>query len=491
MFKKSKLVVALLTLSTVSAFAATTASTQHGIDRSAVGGIATLMGVYHQAQENDPTYQQAYQQYLSAKEAVPQARAAFLPSVDIGASGTITRTDNSGVATGNNTAKAAAANVTVTQSVLNFQNIDAFKQAKASVKAAEVTYLAAKQDLIDRVAQAYFGVLQAIDSLRFAESNLDALETQYVTASNLFKAGVSQKSDLSAAKSAFESAYAQETAAWTSLQNARENLSAITGKSYSKIEAFKKINEVRFDYRLSPPDSKSAEASVQQAVNHNLQLMAARYTQQAQMDNIKAQAAGRYPNLALTGSYGYTTTNNNNTAPVGTANQRTAQAVLSLDFPVFKGGLISSQTRQAEADYESAVDATELQYRQTVNNTRSDYFSVLAGINQVVADREAVISARESLKSFQELYKSGAGTIVDVLTATSTLLSAQQQYAQDLYAFIDNQLALKQAEGSLNEKDLARINASLTQAEALPVGNKPPAKRAPILSHHNASQGKK
>jgi outer membrane protein len=58
-------------------------------------------------------------------------------------------------------------------------------------------------------------------------------------------------------------------------------------------------------------------------------------------------------------------------------------------------------------------------------------------------------------------YQVGTRTIVDVLSATSTLYSAKQQLSGARYDYLVNQLNLKQALGTLNEDDLRTLNAML------------------------------
>jgi outer membrane protein len=129
--------------------------------------------------------------------------------------------------------------------------------------------------------------------------------------------------------------------------------------------------------------------------------------------------------------------------------------------PIFTGGLVSSQVRQAVFQRDAAQDQTEQQRRLVVANARNAYRAVIAGISEVEATKQAVVSAQSSLDATEAGFEVGTRTIVDVLLAQQTLFQAQSSYSQARHQFVLSGLNLKQAAGTIGASDLEAVNALL------------------------------
>ena len=130
-------------------------------------------------------------------------------------------------------------------------------------------------------------------------------------------------------------------------------------------------------------------------------------------------------------------------------------------MPIFTGGLVSSQVRQAVFLRDAAQDQAELQRRQVVANTRNSYRAVLAGISEVEATKQAVVSAQSSLDATQAGFEVGTRTIVEVLQIQEQLFQAQSAYSQARHQFVLSGLQLKEAAGTISGKDIEAVNALL------------------------------
>ena len=193
-----------------------------------------LLDVYRQARVNDPVLAQANAQRLVTHEGVNQARSALLPH--LAASLKLSQqhgADNSSISqfrdSGMGHARIRNVSFTLTQSVMNFSQIDNLHAAHASAHAEDERYAAAEQNLYVRVATAYFNVLTAQDKLSYARANENAYKQQYEQASQRFKVKLSAITDVYQARSYYESAKAKTLAAQNLLNDAREALIQITG----------------------------------------------------------------------------------------------------------------------------------------------------------------------------------------------------------------------------------------------------------------------
>ena len=237
------------------------------------------------------------------------------------------------------------------------------------------------------------------------------------------------------------------------LANDKEALREITGQLYPS------LSRLKDNFPLVKPMPASIDAWTQAAEEQNLSLQAARYTAQAAKEYIKVQSAQGLPSLNLTGSYEDA---NGKRTDGGRSRVKTTSVGVNLTYPIFKGGLYSSQTNTAMYNYETAAAQMDYTHRATVAKVRNAYLGVLAEISQIQADRQAIKSAKASLASYEAGYKVGTQTIVDVLQAQSKLYQNEQTYASDRFNYITDTFSLKQAAGILSTNDLSKINNWLT-----------------------------
>lgn len=411
-----------------------------------------LMDIYAQAEQNDPTYQAAKSTRLSNREALPQSIANLLPNISATANTTRNSVDvlsssESGMPTGNSTFNSNGYTVNLTQPLFNFGNWMQVSAANATAKQADATLVAAWQDLITRVAKAYFDVLYAQDNLHFVHAEKLANARQLEQIKERFKVGLETITSVYDAQASYDAVVASEIAAESTLHNDQEALRQLTGQPYFPIDSFK------HELPLITPAPADVDQWVVAAEQHNMNLQAASFAAQAARQKIKINYAGHFPTLNAVGNY-----TRNNTQQSDSANTNSKAIGLQLNVPLFQGGLVLSQTRQAQDDYATASAKREDAYRQAVITTRQKYNDVLADISKIKADRQAIISAQSSFDSTQEAYKVGTRTIVDVLTAQQNLYQAQSMAAQDSYTYLNDTLLLKQAAGNLEAADLKNIN---------------------------------
>lgn len=110
---------------------------------------------------------------------------------------------------------------------------------------------------------------------------------------------------------------------------------------------------------------------------------------------------------------------------------------------------------------DAARDQLDLTRRSVIANTRNSYRAVLAGISEVEATKQAVISAQSALDATQAGFEVGTRTIVDVLLSQQQLFQAQSAYSQARHQFVISGLQLKDAAGVADIKDIEAINALL------------------------------
>ncbi|MFZ4535625.1 TolC family protein [Propionivibrio sp.] len=223
---------------------------------------ADLMQVYRDALSNDQQYLAARAVADAGREKGPQGLSGLLPT--IGATANTVRNENKYKSTrvdstGNRDFNTNAYNVNLTQPLFRWQNFVQYSQGKLQVVQAEANLAEASQDLILRVAQAYFDVLYAQESLKAVRSKKEAIAQQLEQAKKSFEVGTVTITDSQEAQSRFDLATAEEIAAESELDVKRYALRVIVGKDSGE------LNRLKPQAELKPPQPASMDKWVDAA----------------------------------------------------------------------------------------------------------------------------------------------------------------------------------------------------------------------------------
>nr|MDQ2696868.1 TolC family protein [Pseudomonadota bacterium] len=263
---------------------------------SQAAAAAGLLEVYRQAADSDPQLKAARADLLAVREAGPQARALYLPNVNASAEEDYNFNLHSPGPNDPNF-QDNSISVSLSQPIYRRGALVQIRQAESVVERAEADYLVAEQDLILRVAQAYFNVLSAADTLGFREAENDAISRQLDQAQRRFEVGLITITDVHEAQARFDLSESDVIAAQNDLADAREALREITGQYY---ESLARLTD-RMPLRL--PDPSNPDVWAEQALTANPQLISAAFGVEVARENIEFQRSGHYPTLDVVAGY--------------------------------------------------------------------------------------------------------------------------------------------------------------------------------------------
>jgi len=261
-----------------------------------------LVTVYNLARQNDPKFRAAESNYLAGRQKLPQARATLMPTINARAArdrndtDTVTDAFIPGRPSGRFEFSSSEYSLSLSQPVYNGVVFAGLKQAKAEVRRAEADYAAAGQDMILRVAEAYFGQLAAQDNLDFARAEKRVIRRQLESAEGRLKVGLTTITDVHDARARYEIASAQEIEADNQLQDKREALRELTGSAPGTLSA------VGTAMPLVTPEPADINQWVEQSVAQNYPLLAKRESAESAREEVKRLQAGHYPTLDLVGT---------------------------------------------------------------------------------------------------------------------------------------------------------------------------------------------
>ena len=414
-----------------------------------------LMQVYRDALTNDQQYMAARATADALREKEPQGLSGLLPTI----SGTANTTWNENKYSASNQPQKInrdfntnAYNVNLTQPLFRWQNIVQYSQGKLQVVQAEANFAQASQDLILRVAQAYFDVLYAEENLKAVRANKQSIGQQLEQAKKNFEVGTATITDSQEAQSRFDLASAQEIAAENDLEVKRFALSVIIGKHPGE------LNRLKPQAELKPPQPASMDPWVDAAEKDSFVVQAQQAAAEVAAKEVERNRAGHYPTLDVVANYGK---NNSALSFLGNDSlETTARNIgLQLNIPLFQGGYVNSKTREAAANRSAAQATLENTKRTAALNARQSYLGVVNGLAQVRALNAALISSTSALESNKLGYEVGVRINIDVLNAENQVYITKRDLARARFDTLLSQLRLKAAVGSLGEADLEQINS--------------------------------
>jgi outer membrane protein len=414
-----------------------------------------LVQVYQEALANDAPYASARAALTAGQEKITQGRAGLLPQV--GVSGSYTRNGFDAFSQGATVDRHYNGNgytVSLSQPLFRLANWESYQQGKLATAVAEAQFAQSQQDLIVRVAQAYFDVLSAQDALETVRAQKTAITEQLASAKRNFEVGTATITDTHEAQARYDLVIAQEFAAQNDLEIKRTALQQIIGKPAGDLAP------LRAGVKLNAPEPALIDQWVSSAESQNYGVVGQQLSLEIAQREIKRNRAGHYPTLDLIASRNHTNQSGSTTTSISSvANVNTVGVQWAI--PIFSGFAVDSRVREAIALEDKARADLENARRVAAQGARQSFLGVNAGLAQVKALEAAEVSSRSALESNRLGYQVGVRINIDVLNAQQQLYSTERDLAKARYDTIVNGLRLKAAAGTLKEADLVEINGLL------------------------------
>ena len=427
-----------------------------------------LKELYELALTRDASLQAAGFQRDAAIESRPQALAQWLPQISANASAARERAgyDSSqlGTAEAADCALTAAVGtqhcygtvhslgLSLSQTLWSFQAFSQLKEANFAAAAAEAAYQGARQNLLLRVAQAYFAILSAADQLATNQGEREAFAGLLNQAQTREQTGVGARSDVEQAQAFYDASLQGVIDAQNALDDANLALSEIVGMPITGAAP------LRADIPLTSPEPDSADEWVTSARQDNFAVRSAALKAEAAERDISAQRGRGLPTFAFTGSSSKVTQDE-----VLGGNESLDTIGVSFSWPLFQGGAVASAVRQSRALYRQAQAVYDSTQRDAERGARAAFRNTVSGIQRIGAARRAVDSGAQAVEASRRNVEFGTGTEFELLDAQNNYFAARRAYSQTRYDYLASVLTLKQQAGRLTEQDLIAIDDLLVE----------------------------
>lgn len=419
-----------------------------------------LSQAYEAALAQDATLRAARAATAARHERLPQARAQLLPNLSLSASRNRNALESTApnffgraVTTNKNYTSSSEA-LTLRQPLFRaYQRAD-YRQAQAQVEDADALLERELQNVAVRVSSAYFEALFTAEQLALVLAQKATYTSQLDAAKKRFAAGSGTRTDIDEAQAALDLNVAQELEA---RQNADFTHRQIQNLINQPVERLAPLDPAKMVLLPPTPErledwTERAEASSPEMRSLKAQLEAARH------EVAKAQA-GHYPTLDAIAQW--SRSDSDTTSSVN--NRYTNKSIgLQLNVPIFSGGYVNSQVRQALAEQERAEQALEALRRDLGLRVHREFRGVTEGVLKVRALEQAVRSTGQVALSNRRSFEAGSRTLIDTLNAEQQKVSAQRDLAQARFIYLIARVRLQALTGGEKTGVIAQINGWLT-----------------------------
>jgi outer membrane protein len=336
------------------------------------------------------------------------------------------------------------------QPIYNAANQASIRQAERAIESAGADLQIAEQDLILRVTQAYFDVLNAQDTLATTRTNKSAIAEQLASAKRNFEVGTATITDTREAQARFDLATSQEVVAENDLLVKRIALDQLVGR--------KGVEPKQLAVPVAlPAVPGTVDDWVGRAESTHPKVQQAQIAYDTAQIETEKSRAGHYPTFDATASYN--SQYGNQQGLVGTTTSRAIGVQMNL--PLFSGFSVQNSIKEKLALEEKAREDLDATRRTVSQATRQAYFTVRSGMAQVKALEAAESSSQLALEATQVGYRVGVRVNIDVLNAQTQLFTTQRDLAKARYDVLVGNLQLRQAAGQLTSSDLEAISGLL------------------------------
>ena len=418
-----------------------------------------LLRAWQLAADRDPQLKASRAGMVASAERLPQARSQLLPNVGASFSRNLNvlNTTQPNLLGELNTTHVnyTSSNdaLTARQPIYRKPLLANLRQAEHLVEDAKAQLERDTQQLVTRVAQAYFETLLAQEQIAVLRQQQAAYSAQLDGARKSLAAGTGTRTDIDAAQAKFDLSVAQELELRQALELSRRQLQILTDEPASNLAAVDVPSLV-----LAPPQPDTVDGWLARAEATSPELRSLRAQLDAAREEVNKAQGAHHPTVDGVAQVSRSVSDN-----VTRLNTTFSQRFVGvqLTVPIYQGGAVDSQVREALARYDRAEQALEATRRDLLIRLQREFRSVSEGVLRIRALEQAVRSAEQFVLSSQRSFEAGVRTRIDILNAEQQLAEARRDLAQARYVYLNARVRLRALAGEPIEPNLAEVNAML------------------------------
>jgi outer membrane protein TolC len=392
----------------------------------------TIESCVRTALEKHPDMVAAESKVASKKAAVGQGAADSRPQIKGGAS--YTRSDSTDSA---NDSGRYNASISLEQSVYDWGKRGLrIEGARINMSAAEAEYFDTRDKIIAGVRSAYYNLNRAIRQHEVAKARFENYRKRLSWANSYYEVGTKPKIEVTKAESDLANSKLALVKAESAAEQYRAQLASSMGIPMMEI---KNISDVLSYEEWDVPIGQAVERAVSNRPDLASQRKRVEYAETV----LSLEKKGMSPEISASAGY-----NAYGSAPF---DDNGWNARLSLNFPLYDGGLTRSRVQGAEADLVTAKAQLESTSNNIMLEVRKAWHALAEAREALNASLEAERRARETYELAEGRYEAGVGSSLEISDAVESYASAQTNTILSLYECKAKRLDLEKAMGGLEE----------------------------------------
>ena len=309
------------------------------------------------------------------------------------------------------------------------------RSAQAELQAVALQQDQEKAALAALTAATYFDLLLAQSQLNLASTQVQTQRTLWETATRTYAAGSGTVTDVQEAQARLDLALADQNDAQSYEHMAQHQLGLLLGGSPVQIEPARSPDLAS----LMKPGEQQVQDWLDMALRDNPEIRQLHMRQQAAQDNIARAQAGHKPTLDLV--IQRTRSGNENIPRINSSNDNTAYG-LQLNVPLYAGGYVSAQVRQAVAEHDMSTHALDIAKTELNLRVFKEFRQFTDGVARHNALGQSVTSARTALRAARMSQQSGLKSQLDVSQAALRLATSEHEWLKAGYLALLSRLRL-------------------------------------------------
>ena len=268
-----------------------------------IGGVsysANLIEIYNVAVKNDPELLAAEVNHMATMQEYPIARSYLLPNLNFSASSQRTRESIDGSVYGSSSATSQFTtdeySINLKQPLYRRDLFSLLEKSEFQVAKSLAERDSARQDLIIRVAEAYFNILDSIDNISYVASEKAAIKSQLEESKKRLEVGLIAITDYAEAQASYDLSETKYLEAENLSDLTKESLYVLTGKQ------FKNFASLSLNIKVKDPDPNNIKSWEGFAIKQNLELLAYKRAQDVALANLKYERSKHFPTLDIYGT---------------------------------------------------------------------------------------------------------------------------------------------------------------------------------------------
>ena len=408
----------------------------------------SLVEAYQLALRHDPGFQGAIHDQKAGQESQALGLSNLLPNLSL--------SYNYGQNRGDTTSSQSPVSydskvlsLSFRQPLYSMDAIARYRQGHSQANYSDAKFSSSVQDLINRLVTAYLTSLQNEDQLQLAIAQRDALEENRLSNERSFSKGAGTKTDVLETQARYEMAQAQVVEAQDAVSNARDALAAMIGADPGLLDT------LDIEYKALTLNPAQLSEWEKLALDANADIQAQRFLVEFSEQEVVRNQAGHMPRLDLVASM-----NRNQSESLLYKNVDTNINTIGIQLgvPLYSGGSVNAQTRQAVEKLGSARAELQSNIQKTQVEVRKQFNLVQSSLLRIHAMRKAEESALALVEATRKSVIGGQRVNLDVLNAYQQLFTTRRDLAAARYGYLLAFLKLKQAGGLLRLEDIESIN---------------------------------